>query len=140
MILQHLLTAIDDPELPVVWVDDSHPAEFWSRLLTALEATGYRTLSLEAAEGVDSYAQLLACFCSAAGWPAGFCPNLNALKDALLTLEDPPSGGWVVLFRKAGPLRQNDEETFEDLLDVFSVVHDIKLNIKALNFKLVVSD
>jgi len=139
MILQHLLSAIEDPGLPVVWVDDALPKEFWSRLTIALEATGYRILDLEAAGRADSHDQLLACFSVAAGWPPDSCPNLNSLKDALLNLEDSPSGGWVILFREAGRLRQNDEETFEDLLEVTSLVHDIKLKNKSLCFKLVVS-
>ena len=140
MILQHLLYAIEDPGLPVIWVDDALPTEFWNRLVTALEATGYRILNLEAAGRADSHDQLLACFQVAAGWEIGSCPNLNALKDALLTLEDLPSRGWVVLFRDAGFLRQKDEETFEDLLEVVSFVHDIKLKNKRLHFKLVVAN
>jgi hypothetical protein len=140
MTLQHLLSAIEDPGLPVIWVDDSVPADFWTRLINAVRATGYYILNLEAAGRADSHDQLLACFQVAAGWAAGSCPNLNALKDALLSLEDPPSGGWVILFRDAGFLRQKDEETFEDLLEVVATVHDIKLKKKKLHFKLVVAN
>ncbi len=139
MILQNLISAVEDPGLPIVWVDSSCSAEFWGRLSTALKAAGYRVLDLDEAGPADSQERLLECFILAAGWPLDFCPNLNALKDALLTLEDPPYGGWVVLFREAGLLRQNDEATFEDLLELLSLVHDIKLKKKGLYFKLAVS-
>lgn len=140
MILKEVLAAVADPHMPVIWVDPALAEDFWSRLAAALAERHYIVLDLEASGPVHTHAQLLGSFELSAGLPAGSCPNLNALKDSLLSLDEPPEGGWVVLFRLPGPLRQNDEETFEDLLEVLETVHDIKLENKGLRFKLVLAD
>lgn len=139
MILKELLAAVVEPHMPVVWVDDQLPDEIWSRLADGLRERGYRILDLGGAGRIGSYGQLMEAFGHAAGWPVETCPNMNALKDSLLALDDPASGGWVVLFRDAGRLRQADEAAYEELLEVLETVHEIKLEKKHLVFKLVVS-
>lgn len=139
MILKELLAAVIEPHMPVVWVDDQLPDDVWTRLAAALRNGGYRVLDLGEAGRIDSHDQLLQAFSSIAGWPRVSCPNLNALKDHLLAMEDPPSGGWVVFFKDAGLLRQADETAYEDLLEVLELVHDIKQERRNLVFKLVVS-
>jgi hypothetical protein len=139
MILKEVLSTVTDPDLPVIWVDPALADDFWSRLAASLADRRFVLLDLDARGPAHTHDELLECFRRSAGWPEGYCPNLNALKDCLLALDDPPAGGWVVLFREPGPLRQGDEATFEDLLEILELVHDIKLKTKGLLFKLVLA-
>jgi hypothetical protein len=140
MTFEQVLSVIADPEVPVVWLEPGLPVEFWRRVQEETSRTGYRVFRLDSPAPPASHDELLAAFCAAAAIPREECPNLNALKDALLGLSENAAKGWVILFKEAGLLRQADEATFEDLLDIVGLVADIKLKKKGKVFKLVVED
>ena len=48
--------------------------------------------------------------------------------------------GWVVMFHNPESLRQNDEATFEDFLEILELVHESQYEIHQRIFKLVVRD
>lgn len=138
--LQEILARIEDPETPVVWLDPSTPPDVWEQAPPALQSRGYWVASLDPKGAVGSYDALLSAFSTVFALTAPHPRSLNALKDALAGLQNSPQRGWVVLFRQPDILRQDDEETFEDLLEVVDAVHEIKHTRHALVFKLVVTD
>jgi RNAse (barnase) inhibitor barstar len=138
--LQQILARIEDLETPVIWLDPSTPPALWEEAPGALQARGYRVALLDSEGSVGSYDALLDAFSKVFAFAAPHPRSLNALKDVLAGLPNTPQRGWVVLFRQPGVLRQEDEETFEDFLEMIDAVHEIKYSRHGLVFKLVVTD
>jgi hypothetical protein len=138
--LEEIVARIEDPETPVVWLDPSTPEEFWQRLPEALRGRGFFVLWLDEQNGVNDQTSLMARFTATIPWPSDLRPNVHSLKEILPELPNTPQCGWAVLFRHPEPLRQEDETTFEDLLEALAVVHEATFERRGKVFKLVVQD
>jgi RNAse (barnase) inhibitor barstar len=140
MTLEQIVARIEDPETPLVWLDPSTPEEYWRALPETLKQAGFRVIRLDAEGDIVDHNALLDRFAALATLPEYFRHDLNSLKDCLLGLPDDCEKGWAVLFRNPEPLRQNDEATFEDLLEILNLVHESKFELHMKVFKLVVTD
>lgn len=138
--LAQIVARLEDPEVPVVWLDPITPEEIWSGLPDALAARGLAVLPLDGGQPVVDHDTLLARFSELLPAPADFLGSLALLKETLLKLPHQTSRGWVVMFHNPEALRQNDEETFEDFLEVVEMVHESEHVTGHRVFKLVVRD
>lgn len=135
--LGQIVLRVGDPGTPVVWLDPSIPDQVWTDLPAALERAGYSVLNLDGPEPVADLESLLRRF----GADSGFvCVDLAALRQNLLRLPNDRPMGWAILFPNPGLLRQNDEATFEDLLEILEFVNDSRYEIHHRLFKLIVRD
>lgn len=135
--LEQVIERVLDPATPVVWVAPGTTESVWTGLRPALEGNGYRVYELGSA---PDYEALMRSISVAVPMPEWARPDLNALKDSLLSLEDGGPRGWAMIFRHPGPLRQQDESAFEDLLEVLELVHDIRHERHGQMFKLILPD
>lgn len=135
--LAELLGIVADRETPVVWMDPGTREELWAALPEALESKGFRVYMLE---GVADHASLMGALRASLGLGTDFRGEMNALKDALLGLDDGGELGWTLVFRRPDTLRQNDEEAFEDFLEVVETAHEILMARQGRRFKLVLTD
>ena len=138
--LDQIVARLEDPEVPVVWLDPITPAEFWNDLPVALAARGIVVLNLDGGQPIVDHDSLLGRFSEVVSAPAGFLHSLTSLKDCLLKLPHQTVSGWVVMFRNPEALRQNDEATFEDFLELVEMVHEAEYELHCRIFKLVVRD
>lgn len=138
--LDQIVARLEDPEVPVVWLDPITPEELWIGLPAALAARGLAVLSLDGGQAIVDHDSLLAQFSAVLPEPRELPANLTQLKERLLQLPHLTSRGWVVMFHKPELLRQNDEATFEDFLEVLEAVHESEFAGHARIFKLVVRD
>jgi len=138
--LDQIVARLEDPDVPVVWLDPIMPEELWNGLPTALAARGMAVLSLEGGQAIVDHDSLLARFSEVLPEPRVFPGTLTQLRECLLQLPHQTSRGWVVMFHKPELLRQNDEATFEDFLEVLEAVHESECASHARVFKLVVRD
>ena len=138
--LGQIVARLEDPEVPVIWLDPITPEDIWSDLPAALSARGLAVLDLDGGQPVFYHNSLLARFSEVLPPAAGPLTTLSQLKERLLRLPHRTSRGWVVMFHKPEALRQNDEETFEDFLEVLTSVHESQNASQHRIFKLVVRD
>ena len=138
--LDQIVARLEDPETPVVWLDPATPEEFWNNLPGALVARGLAVLNLDGGLPIVDHDSLLERFSQVAPLAVDFLQTLTSLKDCLLKLPHQTSRGWVVMFRSPEALRQNDEATFEDFLEILELVHESQYEIHHRVFKLVVRD
>lgn len=135
--LAEIVERVLEPETPVVWLDPGTREELWAALPKALEAQGFRIYVLD---GVTDHRTLMSSILTLVGAGANVRPELNALKDVLLSLEDAGPLGWALIFRQPYALRQNDEAAFEDFLEVVETAHDIRMERRGKRFKLILAD
>lgn len=138
--LPQIVARLEDPEVPVVWLDPTTPEQFWNDLPEALIARGLAVLNLEGGSPISDHDSLLERFSEILDCPGDLPHSLPALRDCLLKLPHRGPRGWVVIFRRPELLRQNDEATFEDLLEALELVHESQFEIHHRVFKLVVRD
>ncbi|MBI5280918.1 MAG: barstar family protein [Candidatus Solibacter usitatus] len=138
--LEQIVTRLEDPETPVVWLDPSAPPDIWLGLPGALRQRGYWVLDLDRDKPILDVEALLDRFAEVAPLPEYFRHNLSSLRDSLLGLPNDADKGWVVIFRHPEALRQNDEAAFEDFLEILEFIHESKYEIHRRVFKLVVRD
>ncbi|HEY3441385.1 MAG TPA: hypothetical protein VGK29_11555 [Paludibaculum sp.] len=138
--LDQIVARLEDPEVPVVWLDPITPDEIWNDLPAALAERGLAVLSLDGGQAIVDHDTLLARFSEVLPELREVPANLTQLKECLLRLPHQTSRGWVVMFHKPESLRQNDEATFEDFLEVLEAVHGSECAGRARSFKLVVRD
>ena len=138
--LGQIVLRVGDPGTPVVWLDPSVPDSVWASLPPALQRAGYSILSLDGPEPVSDVESLLARFVSVIPQIAFEGTDLAGLRQSLLRLPNDSPMGWAILFRNPGALRQNDEATFEELLEILEFVHDTRYEIHQRLFKLIVRD
>jgi hypothetical protein len=137
--LDQIVARLEDPEVPVVWLDPITPDILWNDLPDALAKRGLAVLNLDGAQPITDHDSLLERFAQVA--PSGpLFKSLTSLKDRLLDLPHEAARGWVVMFRYPELLRQNDEETFEDFLETLELVHESQYEMHNRIFKLVVRD
>ena len=135
--LEEIVARVEDPETPVVWLDPRTPEHFWVELPEALARKGFRVSELEGVVDRESLMRGLAAAVSAPGIPGS---DLAGMKDCLLGVTDEGAGGWALIFRNPGALRQNDESGFEDFLEVLEMVHEIRMERAGHPFKIVLQD
>lgn len=138
--LGQILLRVEDPGTPIVWLDPSVPDSLWTSLPGALRKAGYSVLSLDDSAPVLDLDSLLDRFAHAAPDTRFFRADLTMLRQNLLRLPNDSPMGWVVLFKNPDLLRQNDEGTFEELLEILEFVHESRYEIHRRLFKLVVRD
>ncbi|WP_321473216.1 hypothetical protein [uncultured Paludibaculum sp.] len=138
--LGQIVLRVGDPGTPVVWLDPSVPDSAWAGLPASLHRAGYSVIDLDGPTPVVDLNTLLERF--AAGTPPTpfAAVDLASLRQNLLRLANDSPMGWVVLFRAPELLRQNDEATFEELLELLAFVHDSRYEIHQRVFKLIVRD
>lgn len=138
--LEQILGRVDDPETPVVWIDPVMPPDFWRALPGGLRRHGYHIFHIDEKGPVESRQALLERFdelCETNGSPI---PDFDSLKSRLLALASAPGRGWAILFSDPDPLRQSDEEAFEELMETLEVVHETSFQIYSKLFTLIVRD
>lgn len=138
--LGQIFLRVEDPGTPVVWLDPSVPDSLWASLPAALHRAGYSVLNLDGTTPITDLSSLLDRFSSGAPEPAFLSADLSALRQNLLRLPNDSHKGWVVLFPGPDSLRQNDEATFEELLEILEFVHESRYEIHQRMFKLIVRD
>jgi RNAse (barnase) inhibitor barstar len=138
--LEQIVSRVDDPETPVVWMDPALPESIWSSLPAGLAARGYSVFHIDADGPAEDREALLARFEDFIGLPDIYTHDFESLKNCLLAKAAEPSLGWAVLFSNPDPLRQNDEAAFEELMEVLALVHESTYEIHMKSFKLVVRD
>ncbi|MGJ5820534.1 hypothetical protein [Paludibaculum fermentans] len=138
--LGQIILRVEDPGTPVVWLDPSVPEQLWAGLPAALHRAGYSVLNLDGDTPIADLASLLERFSANASAPAPVSADLSGLRQYLLRLPNDSHMGWVVLFRNPEQLRQNDEATFEELLEILEFVHESRYEIHQRLFKLIVRD
>lgn len=137
--VDQIVARLLEPETPVVWLDPSMPEELWNNLPAALSSRGLAVLNLDTGSPISDHDSLLDRFSEVAPLQNTYVRSLTSLKDCLLKLPHQTSRGWVVMFRHPEALRQNDEETFEDFLEVLEQVDAVHKAHHRV-FKLVVRD
>ena len=100
---------------------------------------GLAVLNLDGALPIIDHDSLLERFSQMAPSAPPFL-SLTSLKDQLSDLPHQTARGCVVMFRHPELLRQNDEETFEDFLEILELVHESQYEMLNRIFKLVVRD
>lgn len=138
--LEQILGRVDDPETPVVWLDPTMPGEFWQALPDGLRARGYHVFHIDQHGAIENRQTLLATFSELINPSATGKEDFENLKRGLLSLKADSRRGWAVLFSNPDPLRQADEEAFEELMEVLELVHESVYEIQMKSFKLVVRD
>jgi hypothetical protein len=121
--LEQIVSRLDDPETPVVWLDPATPEEIWEGLPGGLRARGMRVIDLDLSQPVATLEELLQRF-AAEGTMDPAPATLQELRTRLITLTASSEAGWVVIFRHPEEFRQSDESVFEDFLEVLEAVHD----------------
>ena len=135
--LEEIVARVEDPDTPVVWLDPRTPERFWQELPDALAQRGFRVSALDEVVDRESLMRGLALAVSAPAIPGG---DLVGMKDCLLSVAEGGGGGWALIFRYPGALRQNDEAGFEDFLEVIEMVHEIQMEQAGNPFKIVLQD
>lgn len=138
--LQQLLLRLEDPATPVIWLDPALPEELWTELPTAAATCGYHVLDLGGAGPIFDLCSLLAAFGRVLPDSTCFDHSLPSLREALIGLEPHSAMGCLVLFREPDALRQNDEATFEELIELIENVDDIRRAGGLAGLKAIVRD
>ncbi|HNY42816.1 MAG TPA: barstar family protein [Bryobacteraceae bacterium] len=138
--LEQIMGRVDDPETPVVWLDPVMPSEFWQALPDGLRSRGYRVFHIDQHGVVEDRKDLLARFDQLVHTQQPQGHDFESLKRCLLALAGDCERGWAVLFSNPDPLRQDDEEAFEELMEVLELVHESIYEIHMKSFKFVVRD
>jgi hypothetical protein len=138
--LDQIVARLLDPETPVIWLDPSTPDGLWADLARSLPSRGLAVLNLDDGRPILDHDSLLERFAEVAPVPVAALPSLPSLRECLLRLPHVTSRGWVVMFHRPESLRQFDEATFEDFLEVLAAVHESQYEIHNRVFKLVVRD
>lgn len=138
--LDQLLARLDDPGTPVVWLDPALPERLWEQLPQAAKAQGYHVLQLGQADAVSDQASLLAAFERLMPGKLAGKRSLAALREALLEAGAESPKGCLVLFPYPDALRQADEAAFEELIEVFENVDDLRRTEGRPGLKAVVRD
>jgi|GEM_PF-1619022 len=138
--LDQILGRVDDPETPVVWIDPAMPDEFWRALPVGLRNRGYAVFHIDQHGAIEDRRALLASFGELVQTGQTPSKDFESLKKVLLSLRVDSQRGWAVLFNNPDPLRQSDEEAFEELMEVLELVHETWYETSLKSFKLVVRD
>ncbi len=138
--LEQVISRLEDPGTPVIWLDPSLPEDLWDHLPGAVRGQGYRVLHVDESEPVRDLPTLLESFGRIATLPEHYRRDLPSLKESLLRLPDDAGKGWVVIFRHPEALRQHDEVAFEDFLEILELVHESRYEVHEQVFKLIVRD
>lgn len=138
--LQQLLLRLEDPATPVIWLDPALPEQLWTELPTAAAACGYHVLDLGAAGPIFDLCSLLAAFGRVLPDSTCFDHSLPSLREALIGLAPHSPMGCLVLFHEPDALRQNDEATFEELIELIENVDDIRRAGGLAGLKAIVRD
>lgn len=138
--LDQLLDRLDDPGTPVVWLDPALPGSLWQQLPEAARARGFLVLDLGRAGPIFDLSSLLAAFGRLLPRIIAYDHSLPSLREALLGLALDSPKGCLVLFSNPDALRQNDESAFEELIEVFENVDDLRRTRGQGGLKAVVRD
>ncbi|MBA3974121.1 MAG: hypothetical protein C0504_07895 [Candidatus Solibacter sp.] len=138
--LEQIVSRVDDPETPVVWLDPAIPDELWAALPAALRAHGFEVFHIDALAEVPDRDSLMARFDQLAPIPGQATRDFESLRICLMRMATGQPRGWAVLFSNPGPLRHSDEAAFEELMEALEMVHESLYEIHAKSFKFVVRD
>jgi hypothetical protein len=138
--LDQIVSRVEDPETPVVWLDPSIPDELWTALPPALRARGFEVFHIDASSEVADRRSLMARFDDLAPIPGQTAGDFESLRNCLLRMAAGQPRGWAILFSNPGPLRQSDEAAFEELMEALEMVHESLYEIHVKSFKFVVRD
>lgn len=138
--LDQLLARLEDPGTPVVWLDPALPEWLWEQLPQAAEAQGYHVLQLGQGDAIFDQASLLGAFERLMPGKLAGRRSLAALREALLEAGAGSPKGCLVLFPYPDALRQADEAAFEELIEVFENVDDLRRAEGRAGLKAVVRD
>lgn len=138
--LEQLLQRLEDPATPVVWLDPALPAQLWEELPAAAAARGFHVLNLGEAGPVFDLCSLLTAFGRLLPDSTCYDYSLPSLREALLRLQPQGKTGCLVLFPEPDSLRQQDESTFEDFIELIENVDDLRRAQGRAGLKAVVRD
>jgi hypothetical protein len=124
--LEQLLSRLEDPEAPVVWLDPALPHQLWSELPRAAAARGFHVFDLSLTGPIFDLCSLLAAFGRLLPASTFYDHSLPSLREALLAVSPDAPAGCLVLFAHPDSLRQNDEPTFEELIELIENVDDLR--------------
>lgn len=138
--LDQIVSRVEDPETPVVWLDPAIPDELWADLPSALRAHGFEVFQIDATSEVSDRHSLMVRFDELAPVPGHTTRDFESLRNCLLRMATGQPRGWAILFSNPGPLRQSDEAAFEELMEALEMVHESLYEIHVKSFKFVVRD
>lgn len=138
--LDQIVSRVEDPETPVVWLDPAIPDELWAALPDTLRAHGFEVFYIDADAAVTDRDSLMARFDELAPIPGQLTRDFESLRSCLLRMATGQPRGWAILFRNPDPLRQSDEAAFEELMEALEMVHESLYEIHVKSFKFIVRD
>jgi hypothetical protein len=138
--LDQIVSRVDDPETPVVWLDPAIPDGLWAALPGSLRAHGFEVFHIDSDNEVTDRDALMARFDELAPIPGQTIRDFESLRNCLLRMATGQPRGWAILFSNPDPLRQSDEAAFEELMEALEMVHESLFEIHAKSFKFVVRD
>lgn len=138
--LDQLLARLEDPGTPVVWLDPALPEWLWEQLPAAATRQGYHVLHLGQAGPVFDLDSLLSAFGRLLPASTAYDHSLPSLRAALQEVAADSPKGCLILFPNPDALRQAEESTFEDLIEVFEGVDDLRRQRGRAGLKAVVRD
>jgi hypothetical protein len=138
--LEQLVLRLQDPSTPVIWLDPALPEQLWADLPAAATARGFHVLNLDDAGPVFDLCSLLSAFGRLLPESTCYDHSLPSLRAALMDLMPHAKAGCLVLFREPDTLRENDESTFEELIELFENVDDLRRARGLSGLKAVVRD
>jgi len=138
--LEQIVSRVEDPETPVVWLDPAIPDDLWAALPEALRNHGFEVFHIDAAADVADRDSLMARFDEFAPIPGQTTRDFESLRNCLMRMATGQPRGWAILYRNPDPLRQSDEAAFEELMEALEMVHESLYEIHVKSFKFVVRD
>lgn len=138
--LSQVLDRLEDPATPVVWLDPVLPETLWEQLPEEAAKRGYHVLDLGRAGPVFDLDSLLSAFGRLLPASTAYDHSLPSLRSALLEVAADSLKGCLILFPNPDSLRQNEESTFEDLIEVLESVDDLRRQRGTAGLKAVVRD
>jgi hypothetical protein len=138
--LEQLLSRLEDPHTPVVWLDPTLPEQLWAELPRVATAKGFYVLDLGLCDPIFDLYSLLTAFGRLLPPDISYDHSLPSLRQALLSVAPASPAGCLVLFRHPDNLRQNDEPTFEELIELIENVDYLRRTEGRGGLKAVVRD
>jgi hypothetical protein len=138
--LEQILSRLEDPATPVVWLDPALPESLWENLPSYAASRGYQVLNLGDQGPIFDLDSLMAALGRLLGWPAAFDHSLPSLRRALAAFPCRAEKGLLVVFRNPDALRQNAEAAFEEFIEALEAADELRRNDGRPGLKAVVRD
>ena len=137
---EKILSRLDDPGTPVVWLDPSLPQELWDELPALAAQLGYHVIDLGRSGPIFDLSSLLQAFGRLLRSSPFFDHSLPSLRDCLLAAEPDAPRGLLILFPEPDQLRQSDEAAFEEFIEVLETVDEVRRREGRPGLKAIVRD